>query len=331
MSIKHLSHWPHTQKLIRFHYRKRLHPISSNTLESLLNVRRRFLTNASDSSLYNQLTLSYAQKSFTIFNILLSICIESVDEDVPVVNVPVSNTYHEVLETQLNICHLMLLRESGESLDSRDVSPYEIDFTNFVGSNEKFKKFVFKLLPSAHYLYAIMENRKQFYPFEMIKAYEILSLLLQSPAAFEENSQLKRLSVDELLKIIRQLEDCDEIDEIKNSIWRYINAHLAHHQISFENFDNERLSLVLTSIKTNTQSYKSSIIRRTATETLSLLGSYFTKSNVSIEHLICYAELLLTLLRDDDICIRNRAAQIVMGLIQKGNNKLGRTVPSAFN
>lgn len=313
-------------KTYPFHHRNRLHPLSSNTLGSLINVRRRFIENASDSNLYNRLTQSYAQKSFTIFNMLLSICLELTADDLPVVNVKVSNTHHEVLETQLNIWHLMLLRGSDENLDCRDVSRYEIEFTNFVGRNEKFEKIVFKLLPSVHYLYTVMENRKQFYPFGTIKAYEILSLLLKSPAAFEENPELRRLSVDELLKAIRQLEDCDEIDEIKNPMWRFINAHLLHHQICFENFDNERLSLVLTSIKTNTQPYKSTILRRTATETLSLLGSYFTQSNASIELLIRFAELLLTLLRDGDVSIRNRAAEIVMGLNQKGNSKQGKTV-----
>lgn len=254
---------------------------------------------------------------------LLSICLESTEENLPVLNVQVSNTHHEVLETQLNIWHLMLLRGSEDSSDSRDVYHYEIEFTNFVGSNEKLEKVVFNLLPAVHYLYTIMENRKQFYPFGTIKAYEILSLLLKSPAAFEQNSELRRLSVDELLQIIRQLEDCDEIDEIKNPMWRFINAHLSYHQISCENFDTEKLSFVLSSIKTNTQSYKSTIMRRAATETLSLLGSYFTKSNDSIEFLIRYAELLLTLLRDADVCIRNRAAEIVMNLIQKGNTKHG--------
>lgn len=258
---------------------------------------------------------------------LLSICLESTQEDLPVVSVHVSNTHHEVLETQLNIWHLVLSRGSDESLDRRDVSRYEIEFTNFVASNEKFKKVVvFKLLPPVHYLYTIMENRKQFYPFGTIKSYEILSLLLKLPAAFEECPALRKLSVDELLKIIRQLEDSDEIDEIKNPMWKFINAHLSYHQMSFENFDTERLSLVLTSIKMNTQPYKSTIMRRTATETLSLLGPYFTQSNVSIEHLIRYAELLLALLRDGDVCIRNRAAEIVLDVIQKGNNKYGKTV-----
>lgn len=257
---------------------------------------------------------------------LLSNCLQSTDENLPVVTIKILNTHHEVLETQLNVWHLILLRGSDESLDCRDVSRYEIEFSNFVERNEKFEKNLFNLLPSVHYLYTVMENRKQYYPFGTIKAYEILSLLLKSPTAFEVNPELRRLSVDELLKSIRQLEDCDEIDEIKSSMWRFINAHLSHHRISFQNFDNERFSLVLTSIKTNTQPYKSTILRRTATETLSLLGSYFTQSNASIELLIRFAELLLTLLRDGDVSIRNRAAEIVMGLIQKGNNKHGKTV-----
>lgn len=298
--------------------------------ENLIIVRNRFLEGLSDASQYNQLTQSYVQKPFTIFNLLLSIILQSTEEDLPVINVTVRNTPNELLETQLNIWHLMLLQREKKSFASQDFSRHEIEFVDFLGNDSKHQENVSKLLPPVSHLYYIIQNRAHFYPFGFIKAYEILSLLLAPSNAFENCSDLKKVTIEQLLKMMLDMNN--EIDETIDPMWKFINAQLLHHRADVLGLNDEQLLTVVASIRSNTQAFRCASLRRTGTETLWISSMHFAKPGVSLEMLKEYVDLLLMLLRDDDICIRNRTSDIIMDLlldrddytILKKNSKQGK-------
>lgn len=75
---------------------------------------------------------------------------------------------------------------------------------------------------------------------------------------------------------------------------------------------------MITHLRQITQCSKSLNLRRTATEVLSTIIRYFDKKTDS-DLLIDFAELLLSLLRDDDIHVRSSTSKIVMDLISEGD------------
>lgn len=282
-----------------------------------MEIRDRFIEQFTNGNQYGKLTQSYVQKAFTLFNLLLSINFAKESNQPPITNTLVSNTQKELIETQLNIKYLLLCQSYEKRVLSHDYSRYEIELVRFVAGNELHVKIIQNLLPSTKNLYSILHNENEFYPFGVIKAYEILSLLASTPDAFEVDSELNNLTAKQLLKLMATASEQEGIDEITEAMWKYISAQLKH--IDPLQFTAEQISNIILHLRNSAQSYRSPGLRRTVTEIFSIIVKYFVKTN-NLELLINFTELLLSLLRDDDVYVRNRTSEIVMDLIHAGEN-----------
>lgn len=230
----------------------------------LIAVRNRFVENIiGDGSAFNQLTQSYVQKSVTIFNLFVSTTLPTVDDNNhALVKLPVKRTHHELLETQLNVWHLILLKRSGLEVNSNEYARIELDFAEFVCRDGVRCAAVFALLPSIDQLYFVIANRQSsFHPFATVKAFHILSILLFAPNAFESLTGLRRTTIDELLSLMRDASSDIEIDDVANAIWRFINGHLASDYMNLGAGDGDVMKQILTHVGHITQSYKSNELR----------------------------------------------------------------------
>lgn len=232
----------------------------------------------------------------------------------------VLNTQTELIETHLNIKYLILCQSMKKPYASHDFTRYELEFVKFLNRNSVNIAIISKLLPSITNLYHIIEHKPEFYPFGVIKAYEILHMIIAANGAFERESELKRISIKDLMDIMASTSDEEEVDDVTESMWKYISAHLKHCKMHPSNVSTEQVRNIILHLKVTTQSYKSSSLRQTATDTFSIIAPYFTESSDS-ELLIEFADLLLTLLRDDDVYVRNRTSEIVMDLMHGRNQR----------
>lgn len=290
-----------------------------------MEIRDKIINHFVNCNQYGRLTQSYAQKAFTVFNLVLSINLENVPNRLPIISTVVSSTQNELIETQLNIKYLLLCQSHERAIQSYDYySRYEIELMKFVAGNEMQQKIIESLLPSTKDLYVIMENQKAFYPFGMIRAYEILSILISATDAFEKDPELIPLTTDQLIEIMETTSEQEGIDDITDAMWKYVVAHLKHIQIDRSHVSKRQIASIVLHARQCTQSYKSSSLRQTVTEVFSVIVKYFAECS-DLELLSNFAELLLSLLRDDDFYVRNRISEIVMDLIhgdhyvQKGN------------
>lgn len=289
-----------------------MYPIDPELVNQLIEVRNKFIENFAQSNQYGELTQSYIQNSFTIFNLLLS---GNVENGTPIISSLVLNTQFELIETQLNVKYLLLCQPNQEIIDTNDFSRYEIELIKFFTRNHINTKIISQLLPSTKDLYYIIDHKREFYPFELIKAYEILSLLIAPADAFVNNPDLKRLSIGELMEIM--ITNGEEgVDDVEEAVWKFITAHLHHCQIHPSQVTEEQIKDIISHLRNSTQSFKTSSLRQTATEVFSIINQYFQQCT-NFEVIIDFAELLLSLLRDDDLYVRNRMSEIVMELIQK--------------
>lgn len=289
-----------------------MYPIDPELVNQLIEVRNKFIENFAQSNQYGELTQSYIQNSFTIFNLLLS---GNVENGTPIISSLVLNTQYELIETQLNVKYLLLCQPNQEIIDTNDFSRYEIELIKFFTRNHINTNIISQLLPSTKDLYYIIDHKREFYPFELIKAYEILSLLIAPADAFVNNPDLKRLSIGELMEIM--ITNGEEgVDDVEEAVWKFITAHLHHCQIHPSQVTEEQIKDIISHLRNSTQSFKTSSLRQTATEVFSIINQYFQQCT-NFEVIIDFAELLLSLLRDDDLYVRNRMSEIVMELIQK--------------
>lgn len=309
----------------------RIYPIDSSLMQLLTDVRDNFVWTLAHSSQYGQLTQSYIQNSFTIFNLLISSNIEQTQNDsneLPMISSIISNTSNELIETQLNIKYLLLSQSLHKSMDCHDFSRYEIDLVRFFERNHRINVEISKLLPSINDLYYIIGHPKQFYPFGVIRAYEVLSLLLSLSDSFEQYPELKRLNINELEEIMDATKKEENVDDVADSMWKFITAHLNHCDIQLPNITTKQIANIIAHLRNITQCYKSSSLRQTATEVFATIIRYFENTE-NLELLIDFAELILSLLRDDDACVRNRTSEIVMDLIHRndhGNESRGNFI-----
>lgn len=295
-----------------------MHPIDPSSTNLLIETRNKFVKMFAESNQYGFLTQPYIQKSFTIFNLLISSSIETDDmSSVPLIAL---NTQNELIETQLNIKYLLLTESMCDSESNYDFSRYEIDLIEFFKRNHTSRVNILRVLPSIKDLYHIIEHPKQFYPFGVIRAYEILSILIVSKDAFERHHELKRLTFSDLEELMIQASEEEGVDDVADSMWKYISAHLNHCQVHPSQVTTKQISNVLTHLRHITQCYKSINLRQTATEVLATIIQYF-KENSNMDILIDFAELILSLLRDDDVYVRNRTSDIVMELIADGDGE----------
>lgn len=294
--------------------------MSSSLTHQLIAVRDQFLQSFAQSNQYGQLTQSYVQKSFTIFNLIMAVNLENDKDELQLVPCNVFNTQNELIETHLNIKYLILCQSMKKPYASHDFTRYELEFVKFLTRNSINIAIISKLLPSITNLYQIIEHKPEFYPFGVIKAYEILHMIVAANEAFERESELKRISINDLMDIMASTSDEEEkeVDDVTESMWKYISAHFNHCQMHPSHISREQIRNIISHLKAITQSYKSSSLRQTATDTFSIIAPYFTESSDS-ELLIEFADLLLTLLRDDDVYVRNRTSEIVMDLMHGRN------------
>lgn len=200
-------------------------------MELLMDIPHKFVKMCTESNQYGLLTQSYIQKSFTIFTLLISSNLEFDQKDhndLSMVSLKVVNTQNELIETQLNIKYLLLSESLHESIADSDFSRYEIGLVEFFKRNQRADAIISRMLPSIKDLYHIIHHPKQFYPFGVIRAYEILSILINPDNAFEKHHELKRLTFKELEEIMAAANDEEDVDEVVDSMWKYISAHLSH-------------------------------------------------------------------------------------------------------
>lgn len=285
--------------------------------QQFTEVRDKFVKNFAYSNQYGKLTQSYVQKSFTIFNLLLSIV---VDEKLLIIASTVLNTQHELIETQLNIKYLYLCQFIQNNDTAHDISSYETEIMKFITKNHPNNSIISQLLPSIKDLYYILDHKRDFYPFGVIRTYEILGMLIAPADAFEKNPELQRLTIVQLIEMMNAANNEEDVDDVSESMWKFITAHLNHCQINPIQVATEQIENMLSLLRNFTQSYKSSSLRQTVTEIISKLIQYFAEST-DVELIIDFAEISLSLLRDDDIYVRNRASEIVMELIHYNGAK----------
>lgn len=238
--------------------------VTDTLCHRLIAVRNRFAENISgDGSAFNQLTQSYVQKSFTIFNLFVSTALASLaDGENETVKISVKRTHHELLETQLNVWHLILLKRNRLQINASEYARIELDFATFVSRDDTLSAAVLKLLPSIDQLYYVIANRQiSFHPFATIKAYHILSLTLQTPNAFEKLAGLRQMTIAELLPLMSGASNDLETDDVANAIWKFINAHLGSKHIHLDTVGGDVMKQVLTHVRHISQSEKSNELR----------------------------------------------------------------------
>lgn len=283
----------------------------------MTEIRGNFVGKFAESNQYDKLTQSYIQKTFTLFNLLLSIYLENTQ--LPVLSHSVFNTQYELIETQLNIKYLLLSKPLPKSFATYDYSHYELELVKFIERNNFNEEKIQKLLLSTTDLYYIINHKREFYPYGVMKAYAILSILISPDDSFNDPKLLK-LTFDQLLDVMATTRDDEEVDDVTESIWKFITAHLKHYQVNPSQVSSEQMKNIISHLRYSTISFKSSNLRQTVTETFSIIVQYFEKCT-NLELIIDIAELLLTLLRDDDVYVRNRISEIVMDLIRKSENQ----------
>lgn len=283
----------------------------------MIEVRDKFIQRTSKFKEYGKLTQSYVQKSFTLFNLLLSVQLESDESEtneLPIVSFVNSNTQTELIETQLNIKYLLLSHSMKKSISTHDFSCYELELVEFISRNSKSSENISKLLPSIANLYHVIEQKQAFYPFGVIKAYEILSLIISTS---ECKTEIKQHTIGDLMEMMALTSDEEGVDDVAEAMWKFISAHLKHCRVHPSHVTIEQIKTIVAHLKLNTQAHKSSGLRQTTAEVFSIVTPYFEQSS-DLELLIEISELLLSLLRDDDAYVRNQTSEIVMDLIHSG-------------
>lgn len=282
----------------------------------MIAIRDSYVQNALESNQYQALTRSYAQKSFTIFNLLLSACL--VDGcKLPIIIQPIRDTVHEMLETKLNIMLLIWRKKACIPVKCLDASIYETEFVDYLESIGKLES-IDELLPSIENLQQISKHNSHL--FSMIKAYEILSIVLQQSVVNGCLISIECLTITQLIELMDSTIDDNVIDDISNPIWKYINAQLLRDRINGGGIDEKNVCSIVKNVRIMCSAQKSSNLRRTATETISMLIPYYAnehKRSANLELLIDICDLLLGLLHDDDVHVRNRSSEIIMTLIRK--------------
>lgn len=178
------------------------------------------------------------------------------------IKVSVTRTHHELLETQLNVWHSILLKRNGLEFNANEFARIELDFAEFVHRDDAMCNAVLQLLPTIDQLYFVIANRQSsFHPIATIKAFHILSISLHAPNAFETLAELRRMTIAELLPLMRDASNDLEIDDVANAIWKFINGHLGSDCINLDAVDDDVMKQLLTHVRHISQSDKSNELR----------------------------------------------------------------------
>lgn len=192
----------------------------------------------------------------------VSITLSAVNSDNETIKRLVKRTHYELLETQLNVWHLILLKQSGLNINSNEYARIEMDFAEYVSRDDVLSAAVIKLLPSIDQLYFVISNRQiSFHPFATIKAYHILSILLETPVTFESLAELRQTTIAEQFSLMLEASSDIVSDDVSNAIWKFINAHLRCKHIYLDSVNGDVMKRVLTHVRNICQSYKSNELR----------------------------------------------------------------------
>lgn len=272
---------------------------------------------------YQELIRPYVQKSFTIFNILLSANIS--DEHMPVIiTQPITTTNYELLETQLNIKLLIWRRKANMDPRSSDIGSCELELINYLVKNRKLD-YIEEFLPTTKDLFKILDHKNSFCPFTLVKAYDVLSIILHLSIQSELCSDMRKMTITQLIELMKST-DVDTVDELSESVWKYLNAQL--HYVNVDGLKDGDIKNITRYIRANCHPKRLSGLRLQAAETIYILISkrleFFQDRLENIDHLIDICDLLLGLLRDDDAHIRNYSAQTIMQLIDRPDSMESR-------
>lgn len=299
--------------------------IDQKLVTLLCHARDRIIENFKNPSRYNSLTQPYIQKSFTLFSLATSVIVikqapfPGLGFEDRMKQITVSSTSNELLETQMNILHLILMKKHKMEFNVDEYAKIEIDFVNFLLDENKVDASLLTLLPSIDNLYFILQHRNVFYPFGTVKAYSILSIWMRESEYYSESAS-HELSLDNLIKLMRSAATDSEIDEIANAICKFINGHLNAKYLNLNDANTEQLMDILMCVKHISQEYKSNDLRQTAADIMSTVQKCVLKAPMNIKLLINYVDILLRLLRDDNVPVRNRASDIVLEITEKNTN-----------
>lgn len=281
-------------------------------------IRDAYVQNTVQANQYQDLTRSYVRKSFTIFNLLLSACFAEVDKTV--ITQPIGITGYGVLETQLNIMLLIWRKTACIPLNYLDVHMHETEFVDYLETNEKLES-IDGLLPSIEDLYRIIRCKNEYHSYSVIKAYEILSIVLHQSVVNDRDINIECLTINQLIELMNSTLDENVIDDVSTPIWKYINAQLLRNRDNGDNIDEKMVWNIIKNIRNMCSPEKLPDLRRTAAETISLvLAKYIGhKLSTNLDLLINICDLLLGLLHDDDMRVRNRASEIIMTLVSESS------------
>lgn len=297
-------------------------------MNCLFQLRDSYWHSIAKTDLYWNLTQSYAFKSFTIFNLLTSAKFGVVMNELAdfVTN---SNLNHEILECKLNIALLIWRMKALLSINDLDASLEEIELVEYLQKNDKLN-CIDCLLPSLDTLYHIIDHTNMFHPFGLINAYEILSIILQYSISNQRYVNVRIHSIEHLINLMESTTTNNEIDMVCTAVWKYLNAQLSHKQFNINAMRKVDIMKIIEQCRIMCESKRSSKARQTATETISvILINCVDEIRNDLILLTNVCGLLLGLVRDDDVVIRNHSSDIIMHLVSDKDHinsqfKMGR-------
>lgn len=196
-----------------------------------------------------------------------------------------------------------------------DVSVPETEFVEYLRTNGKLDS-IDRLLPSLDDLNHIIEHKEQFYTCGLITAYEILSIILQQSPTSKRFGETKLLSIAELIVLMESTTTSNDIDAVCTATWQYINARLRQKLFNITDMNKGDILKMVEHCRIMCDSQRSSKLRQTATRTIYvILVNHIDKLSNDFDLLTNMCGMLLGLLRDDDIVVRNRSSEIVMHLV----------------
>lgn len=308
----------------------RLSEIDESLINLLLSTRDKFVEHMKNPNTYNRLTQAYIQKSFTILNLAVSAIVikefphVAGDLDKHLSKITVSNTSNELLETQLNVLHLLILKTNKLEFNSDEYTSIEVDFVDFLleYGNNNASTFL-NLLPDSNDLYYILSQRELFYPFGTVKAFSILSIWMNHIESTDKII-MKEIPLIDLIKLLQSAATDSEIDDISNAVCKFINGYFKAQHLNLATVSSVEFMDILMCLKHISQAYKTSDLRLTAAEMTSTLHKYIFKQPIHINRLISFVSILLSLLRDDSVLVRNRASDIVLEIIGENTLEKGK-------
>lgn len=239
--------------------------------------------------------------------------------DVAIASVATSLDTYEQVETASNVLLLLLCRKHGIEFDKHDFAPLEIDFVSYLTNDAHHLDRIFERLPNVDTLYAVAENRNTFYPFGTIKAYTALSILINS-----QSDLIGQFQLEQVIALAQSASNDREIDDVANATWKFVHSLLASGRVDVLVASESQLWEIMQCLHHLSQTYKSAELRFTAANIISIISRPILKAPQNPKLLINFSELVLILLRDDCVAVRNRISDFVFELVNQCNPEATR-------